>query len=156
MMMFLRVCHWGSGNMTSSLCWRPLSARRILGDPGAVSRVDKMLVVKVFCKIETSPWALTLTEQVPEAFELPASDWPEKFLLDLHPFSDGNGRLCRILCSYSLSKLNPFPTPIYSVWNDSPNDAYIEALVEGRNSPGRMLNIVLTNNLSIRHFNVAE
>ena len=77
-------------------------------------------------------------------------------LLDLHPFSDGNGRLCRILSSYSLSKLNPFPTPIYSVWTDSPNDAYIEALVEGRNSPGRMLNIVLTNNLSIRHFNVAE
>ena len=51
----------------------------ILGDPGAVSRVDKMFVVKVFCKIETSPWALTLTEPVPEAFELPASDWPEKF-----------------------------------------------------------------------------
>ena len=43
----------------------------ILGDPGAVSRVDKMFVVKVFCKIETSAWALTLTEQVPEAFELP-------------------------------------------------------------------------------------
>ena len=38
----------------------------ILGDPGAVSRVDKMFVVKVFCKIETSPWALTLTEPVPE------------------------------------------------------------------------------------------
>ena len=38
-----------------------------------------MFVVKVYCKIETSPWALTLTEPVPEAFELPASDWPEKF-----------------------------------------------------------------------------
>ena len=50
----------------------------ILGDPGAVSRVDKMFVVKVYCKIETSPWALTLTEPVPEAFELPTSDWPEK------------------------------------------------------------------------------
>ena len=49
----------------------------ILGDPGAVSRVDKMFVVKVYCKIETSPWALTLTEPVPEAFELLASDWPE-------------------------------------------------------------------------------
>ena len=34
----------------------------ILGDPGAVSRVDKMFVVKVYCKIEMSPWALTLTE----------------------------------------------------------------------------------------------
>jgi len=53
----------------------------ILEDPGAVSRVDKMSVVKVYCEIETSPWALTLTEPVPEAFEMPASDWPEKFFL---------------------------------------------------------------------------
>ena len=36
-----------------------------------------MFVVKVYCKIETSPWALTLTEPVPEVFELPASDRPE-------------------------------------------------------------------------------
>ena len=26
-----------------------------------------------------SPWALTLTERVPEAFEIPPSDCPEKF-----------------------------------------------------------------------------
>ena len=58
-------------------------------------------------------------------------------LLDLHPFSDGNGRLCRILCSYSLSKLNPFPTPIYNVWTDSSKGDYIEALVEARMSPDR-------------------
>ena len=55
-----------------------LQRNHILGDPGAVSRVDKMFVAKVYCKVETSPWALTLTEPVPEAFELPASDWPEK------------------------------------------------------------------------------
>ena len=40
-----------------------------------------MSVVKVYCKIETSPWALTLTEPVLEAFELPASDWPQKIFL---------------------------------------------------------------------------
>ena len=51
----------------------------ILGDPGAVSWVNKMFVVKVYCKIETSPWALHLIEPVPEAFELPASDWPKLF-----------------------------------------------------------------------------
>ena len=26
-----------------------------------------------------SPWALTLTKRVPEAFEIPPSDWPEKY-----------------------------------------------------------------------------
>ena len=37
-----------------------------------------MSVVKVYCKIETSLSALTLTETVLEVLELPASDWPEK------------------------------------------------------------------------------
>ena len=50
----------------------------ILGHPGAVTRGDNMSVVKVYCKIETSLWALALTEPVPEVFELAASDWPEK------------------------------------------------------------------------------
>ena len=38
-----------------------------------------MSVVKVYWKIETSPWALTLTEPVPEAFELHTSDWAKNF-----------------------------------------------------------------------------
>ena len=60
------------------------------------SRVDKMFVVKVYCKIETSPWALTLTEPVPEAFELPASDWPEKI------FSGQSAkRSCRVTLVFS-------------------------------------------------------
>lgn len=46
----------------------------ILRDPGAASRDNRMSVVKVYYKIKKSPWALTLTEPVPEAFELPASD----------------------------------------------------------------------------------
>ena len=65
----------------------------ILGDPGVVSRVDKMFVAKVYCKVETSPWALTLTEPVPEAFELPASDWPEKNFLVLGARGVGGWRL---------------------------------------------------------------
>ena len=30
---------------------------------------------------QESPWALTLSERVPEAFEIPPSDWPENFFL---------------------------------------------------------------------------
>ena len=58
--------------------YKLIIVKTILGDPGAVSRDDTMFVVRVYCKIETSPWALSLTEPVPEAFGLPASDWPEK------------------------------------------------------------------------------
>ena len=58
-------------------------------------------------------------------------------LLDLHPFSDGNGRLCRLLCSYALSSMTPFPTPVYNVWSTSKKDDYIDALVATRQSKTR-------------------
>ena len=105
------------------------------------SAVDNLLDKYNFLFDSCAKDELTNFEDLCDFFKTCA--WILLELLDLHPFSDGNGRLCRILCSYSLSKLNPFPTPIYSVWTDSPNDAYIEALVEGRNSPGRMFLLCL-------------
>ena len=32
--------------------------------------------------------------------------------LELHPFADGNGRLCHILCSYVMSSYQPFPISV--------------------------------------------
>ena len=51
----------------------------ILGDPGAASRDDGIFMGESLQQERESPWALTLTEQVPEAFEIPPSDWPEKY-----------------------------------------------------------------------------
>jgi len=53
----------------------------ILGDPGAASRDDGIFIGESLQQERESPWALTLTERVPEAFEIPPSDWPEKFFL---------------------------------------------------------------------------
>ena len=51
----------------------------ILGDPGAASRDDEIFMGESLQQERESPWALTPTERVPEAFEIPPSDWPEKF-----------------------------------------------------------------------------
>ena len=50
----------------------------ILGDPGAASRDDGIFMGERLQQERESLWALTLTERVPEAFEIPPSDWPEK------------------------------------------------------------------------------
>jgi len=50
----------------------------ILGDPGASSRDDGIFMGESLQQERESPWALTLTERVPEAFEIPLSDWPEQ------------------------------------------------------------------------------
>ena len=65
---FLPVCQPGS-----------VSYSFILGDPGAASRDDRIFMGESLQQERESPWALTLTEQVPEAFEIPPSDWPEKY-----------------------------------------------------------------------------
>ena len=51
----------------------------ILGDPGAASRDNGIFMGESLQQERESPWALTLTERVPEAFEIPPSDWPEKY-----------------------------------------------------------------------------
>ena len=53
----------------------------ILGDPGAASRDDGIFMGESLQQRRESPWVLTLTERVPEAFEIPPSDWPAKFFL---------------------------------------------------------------------------
>lgn len=59
-----------------------------------------------------------------------------KFLfvfLYLHPFSDGNGRLGRLLCCYLLQLFCPFPSPIYNVYSETERSDYVKILVEMRN-----------------------
>ena len=51
----------------------------ILGDPGAASRNDGIFMGESLQQERENTWALTLTERVPEAFEIPPSDWPEKY-----------------------------------------------------------------------------
>ena len=46
----------------------------ILGDPGAASWGDGIFTGERLQQERESPWAFTLTERVPEAFEIPPSD----------------------------------------------------------------------------------
>jgi fido (protein-threonine AMPylation protein) len=52
--------------------------------------------------------------------------------LDLHPFSDGNGRMGRLLSSYMLLKMCPFSSPIFNIYSETNKDDYIDALVHCR------------------------
>ncbi|KAL3855924.1 hypothetical protein ACJMK2_015121 [Sinanodonta woodiana] len=52
--------------------------------------------------------------------------------LTLHPFGDGNGRLARLLCSYSLLTFSPFLTPVYNVFDSTVEEDYVQALIVAR------------------------
>ena len=98
----VRIGDWNTHAFNETGLFRG-GSQLILGYPGAVSRADKMSVVKVSCKIETSPWAITLTEPVPEAFELPASDRTEKKI-----FQANQQRSSRVTLMF------PYTTQIFS------------------------------------------
>ena len=52
--------------------------------------------------------------------------------LTIHPFSDGNGRLARLLCSHCLNVFSPFPTAVYNMFSPSTREEYINAIVNAR------------------------
>ncbi|KAL3856067.1 hypothetical protein ACJMK2_015263 [Sinanodonta woodiana] len=47
-------------------------------------------------------------------------------------FGDGNGRLARLLCSYSLLTFPPFLTPVYNVFDSTVEEDYVQALIVAR------------------------
>ncbi|XP_023232963.1 uncharacterized protein LOC111632694 [Centruroides sculpturatus] len=55
-------------------------------------------------------------------------------LISLHPFGDGNGRLCRLLANYCLSTMTPFPSPIYNVYTPSMHEDFLNSIITCRNS----------------------
>ena len=50
--------------------------------------------------------------------------------VDAHPFSNGNGRMCRLLANYVLSFITPFPVALYS--SEEGRKDYMNAIVECR------------------------
>lgn len=74
-------------------------------------------------------------EQIENVFKSVA--WLAFELLDLHPFSDGNGRVCRLLCSYVLNVICPFPSPIYNMYSESSVQDFEQTLVKTRQSVER-------------------
>lgn len=47
--------------------------------------------------------------------------------VDIHPFADGNGRICRLISKVIMDHISPLPVPMFR-----DRDAYIQALVDGR------------------------
>ena len=76
---------------------------------------------------------LNMTEKnIESLYKLVA--WIFLQIIKLHPFSDGNGRCCRILAAYILYLINPFPCPIYNNIYDltENNELYIDSIIKAQ------------------------
>ena len=79
--------------------------------------------------------ATTTREMIDHLFKCAA--WLLFHFVNTHPFSDGNGRMCRLLANYVLSVITPFPVALYHAHHSNRSDRqnYIDAIVECRNHP---------------------
>lgn len=67
-------------------------------------------------------------------FLIKAAAWLLFNFVDTHPFTDGNGRMCRLLAGYTMMVITPFPIHPYYVQKDTQSSGssrqdYINAIV---------------------------
>jgi len=95
--------------------------------------LDRYNMMIETCKLN---WQESRKESIADLFKIASYLLFE--MLDVHPFSDGNGRLCRLLVSYALSFATPFPSSVYNLWSDTTSkEVYIEAIVKTRKTATR-------------------
>jgi len=67
--------------------------------------------------------------------------------VDAHPFSDGNGRTCRLLANYVVSLITPFPVTPSCGEGNSTRDDYLKAIIECRDhrdkGPGALASMLI-------------
>ena len=68
---------------------------------------------------------------------LKCASWLLFNFVDIHPFGDGNGRMCRLLAAYTMMVMIPFPIhPYYVNTEERPcRDDYIDAIISCRRHP---------------------
>ena len=59
--------------------------------------------------------------------------------VNLHPFANGNGRMCRLLASHCLYLVFPFPCPIYNIYAPTNRNDYLNAIKKARKFDGKEL-----------------
>ena len=73
-------------------------------------------------------------DQVPVLYRLAAVLFVQ--IVTVHPFSDGNGRLARLLASHVLRSVTPFPVTPYADGTDLTRTVYLDAIMAARLADG--------------------
>lgn len=95
-----------------------------------ISKFSEMIPDACQSSVDTSPTAAEVVTVVKWAA------WALVVLLAIHPYFDGNGRLCRLLCNYVLSSIFPFDIPVFNVYSTCTSRFdYVRALIISQNCP---------------------
>ena len=80
----------------------------------------------------------TIEDKVP--FVIKSAAWLLAQFVTVHPFVDGNGRMCRLLASHVLSEIIPFPVHVYKTALVK-KEEYVQAIIQCQDDNGDPLDL---------------
>jgi len=131
----------GSGKLRNSGVYADSNHPHVYPHHSILAGVLEKLCKVVHYYIGKNSSIQSRSELILKTFALAA--FAQFHFVDIHPFIDGNGRMCRFLSKYLLDPICPVPFPMFL-----DRDSYLDALIQGRKAaaheaPSLLLDLLL-------------
>lgn len=125
----LRLLQGDEGNLRKTVTYtkRPNGDTHYYPEPGQIEAMIYGAIDEHNIHMEYMPPVTSMETRIP--YIIKSAAWLLARFVTIHPFGDGNGRLCCLLANYVLSLVTPFPVHVYQTANVERED-YINAIIQ--------------------------
>ena len=125
----LRILQGDEGNLRKTVAYtkRPNGAIHYYPKPEQIEAMIYGAIDEHNIHMEYMPPVTSMETRIP--YIIKSAAWLLARFVTIHPFGDGNGRLCRLLANYVLSLVTPFPVHVYQTANVK-RLVYLNAIIQ--------------------------
>ena len=128
----------GNLRQTDAYTKRPNGDTHCYPEPEQIEAMIYAAIDEHNIHMEYMPSVTSMETRIP--YIIKSAAWLLARFVTIHPFGDGNGRLCRLLANYVLSLVTPFPVHVYQTANVE-RLVYLNAIIQCQDDDSNPLDL---------------